>query len=146
MARAAQSLLVGAVFVLAAVACVASDIKLESGATLTINEIAYSRILPHAFYDQAISSLPHLFPSHVLLTGRRFGSLGDVAYSLVCFKETPLSERVVMQAAAVHRGRAWSLETVAPLSYADTLVQVLEQIGKLPSNPDVQRPPASGPR
>ena len=136
--RASQSLLLGAVFVLGAIACAASDIKLESGSTLTVSNTEYSRILPHAFYDQAISSLPHLFPKHVLLASRRSGVLGEVVYAMVCFKETQASERVVIQAVAVHRDRAWNLEVIAPSSYGDTLVLVLEQIEKLPSNSALQ--------
>lgn len=120
---------------LGGLSCGASDIKLESGTTLTVNETEYSRILPHAFYDQATASLPHLFPEHVLLAGRRSGRLGEVSYALICFKEARASDRVVIQAIAVHGGRAWRLEAIAPSSYGDTLVQVLEQIGKLRSNP-----------
>ncbi len=57
----------------------ADEIKLETGATLTITEIQHSRVLPHAFYDQALSSLPHVYPEHTLLASRRVGNLGDVS-------------------------------------------------------------------
>ena len=124
-------LLTSALLLLEAIACAANDIKLEDGSTLTVTEIEYSRILPHAFYDQAVASLPHLFPGYVLLAGRRSGVLGEVIYSLVCYKETQSSERAVVEAVGVYRGRAWRLDTTAPASYGDTLMQVLEQIGKL---------------
>lgn len=145
--RASQSLIFGAMLVFGALACAASEIKLESGSTLTVSKTEYSRILPHAFYDQALSSLPHLFPKHVLLASRRSGALGEVVYALVCFKETQSSDQVVIQGVAVHRNQAWNLEAIASSSsYGDTVMQVLEQIGKLPSNPGVQRTPASGRR
>jgi len=131
MARVSQSLFLGAVLLLGAIACAASEIRLESGSTLTVSRAEYSRILPHAFYDQALSSLPHLFPKHVMLASRRSGSLGKVVYALVCFKETQASDQVVIQGVAVHGDRAWNLEASAPASYGDTLLQVLEQIAKL---------------
>jgi len=146
MAHTSQWLWLGAVFFLGVIECAASEIKLDSGATLTVSDTQYSRTLPHVFYDQATSSLPHLFPQHVLLASRRFGVLGEVVYALVCFKEAPSSERVVIQAVAVRGDRAWNLEAIAPSTYGDTLVQVLEQMGKLPSNHGVQRTPASGRR
>ena len=65
------------------------------GVTRTVSRAEYSRILPHAFHDQALSSLPHLFPKHVLLASRQSGVLGEVAYALVSFKEIPSSEQVV---------------------------------------------------
>jgi hypothetical protein len=138
--------LLGAVFLLEAIAGGASDIKLESGSTLVVTDTQYSRTLPHLFHDQAASSLPHLFPNHVLLASRRSGVIGEVTYALVCFKETQSTERVVIQAVAVHKDRAWSLEAIASSSYGDTLVQVLEQIGKLPSTYGVQGTPTSGGR
>jgi uncharacterized protein len=127
------SLLVGASFLTSAISCAASGIELESGSTLTISHAEFSRFLPHAFYDQAIASLPHVYPKHVLLASRRTGELGEVRYALVCFKESPESERVTIQAVAVHGRQAWRFETYAPLSYEDTLVEVLEQISKLPA-------------
>jgi hypothetical protein len=134
MTRVLHSLLIGAPLLLGAVACAASEIQLESGATLDVTDTEYSRILPHAFYDQAIESLPHLFPSHVLLAGRRTGVLREVVYALIFYQETPSSKRVVIQAVAVHKNRAWSLNAILPTLYRDTLMQVIEQIGKLPTN------------
>jgi hypothetical protein len=146
MARALELLFLGVVFLLGAIACAASDIRLESGSTLSVSSTAYSRVLPHAFHDQAIASLPQIFPKHVLLASRRSGVFGEVFYALVCFKETQASEPVIIQAVAVHRDQAWTLDAIAPPSFGDTLMQVLEQIGKLPANPGVQQTPASGRR
>ena len=126
--------------------CSAEEISLEGGSTLRVTEIAFHRFLPHSFYDQAMSSLPKLFPAHELLASRRTGAIGEVIYALVCYKETQSSPQVVSQAIAVHGNRAWDIDTTAAPSYGDTLVQVIEQIGALPSNYGVQRPPASGRR
>ena len=146
MRDALQSLLVGTALLVGSCACAATDISLTSGGTLTITNTAYSRALPHAFYDQAMSSLPHLYPRHELLASRRAGALGEVIYALVCYKETPSSEHAVIQAVAVFKDRAWSLHAISPTAYGDTLMEVLEYIGKLPSYPGVHRTPASGRR
>lgn len=137
---ASQSLFIGAMLFLGSLVCTANEIKLESGSTLTLSDTEYSRFLPHVFYDQALSSLPHLFPDHDFLAGRRSGTLGEVAYALVCFKETRSSEQVRIQGTAVHRKQAWYFETVtASASYGETLMQVLEQIEKLSSDPGGQQ-------
>lgn len=143
MRDAVRLLLTGASLFAASFACAASDITLSSGGTLTISSTVYSRALPHAFFDQAMSSLPLLYPRHQLLASRRTGVFGEIIYALVCYKETPSSEHAVLQAVAVFKDRAWNLNAISPLSYGDTLVEVLEHIGKLPSNPGVQGSPAS---
>jgi hypothetical protein len=82
----------------------ADEITLDTGATLTITATRYNRRLPHSFYDQAMASLPRLYPEHDLLAGRRFGRLGGVVYSLVCYSESPSGEKVVIEASAVSNG------------------------------------------
>jgi hypothetical protein len=135
MRHTVQWLLMGASLLFASLACAASDITLISGGTLTITATAYNRTLPHGFYDQAMSSLPRLHPGHQLLASRRTGFLGEVVYALVCYRETPSSEHVVIQAVALFENRAWNLNAISPPSYGDTLVELLEHIGKLPSSP-----------
>lgn len=125
--------LVGMSLLVASFAYAAGGVTLPSGSRLTISELEYNRTLPHSFYDQAMSSLPHLHPGYRLLASRRVGTLGGVLYALVCYRESPSSEHAVIQAVAVFRDRAWALDTTAPASYGDTLVEVLEQIAKLPS-------------
>jgi hypothetical protein len=144
MARTSRLLCVGAMLAFGALAYAASEIKLEDGNRLTVSQTESSRILPHTFYDQAISSLPHLFPTHVLLAGRRSGVLGDVEYALVCFKETPASEQAVFRGIAVQGDRAWHFEATAPASaFGVTLMQILEQIEKLSSGPGARPTPVS---
>lgn len=132
--KTSQCLILWAMLVFSAMVCAGSEITLESGSTLTISETEYNRYLPHAFYDQAVSSLARLFPEHVLLATRRTGKLGRISYSLVCFKETRSGSRVVIQGVAVLEDRAWTFDATAPSEYGDTLLQVLEQIAKLTSS------------
>ena len=37
-----------------------------------------NRSLLHVFVDQALESLPHLYPKHVLLLQRRYSEIGEV--------------------------------------------------------------------
>lgn len=147
MARTSQSLVISAMLLFGPFVHAASEIQLDNGGTVTVSNAQYSRSLPHAFYDQALASLSHLFPAHVLLAGRRSDVLGEVAYSLVCYRETPSSDRVIVQGVAVHSDRAWNIKAYTPVSsYEITLGQVLEQIEKLPTNAGVQQIPANGRR
>ena len=112
----------------------AGEIRLDDGGTLTVTETSYNRYLPHSFYDQAMASLPRLYPDYELLAGRRFGRVGAVTYSLVCYRESPSSDKVVIQAVAVHDERAWNIETLTDkTSYPGALLRVLERINGLPS-------------
>jgi len=115
-------------------------IGLDGGGTLVVREVEPHRGLPHAFYDQALASLPRLHPEHVLLAARRRGTVAGVAYALVCYREAPDAERVVIQASAVHGDRAWSLDAVVPPPYGSALLQVVEEIAKLPSRAEKGRP------
>lgn len=115
-------------------------LELDGGGTLVVREVEPHRGLPHTFYDQALASLPRLYPEHVLLAARRRGSVGGVAYALVCYREAPDAERVVIQASAVHKDRAWSLDAVVPPPYGSALLQVVEEIAKLPSRMEEGRP------
>ena len=146
MERTLRSILMGVLLLAAPITEAARDIPLESGSVLRISDAEVSRILPHAFYDQAMASLPHLYPKHVLLAARRSGRFGDVRYALVCYKETAASERVIIRAMAVHASQAWSLEAIASASYENTLIEVLEQIARLPSTAGAPRTPESGRR
>ncbi|NJD24061.1 MAG: hypothetical protein FIB06_01500 [Betaproteobacteria bacterium] len=147
MARTLASFMLLAALAFPSLAGAAGEIELASGGNLTITDTGYNPALPQAFHDQALASLPHLFPSHVLLASRRSGTLGEVEYALVCYMEIPASEQAILQGVAVHANRAWHVRAVAPTSaFGATLILVLEQIESLSSRPDAQRMPASARR
>lgn len=127
---------------IASVVLATEDSALTNGGDLTIKDIQYNRSLPQAFYDQAVTSLPLLYPNHQLLVARRTGVLGEVEYALICFKETSKSRHGVIEAIAVFEERAWHLKKITPPSCGEALVDILEYIANLPSNPTVQRKPA----
>lgn len=133
MMRARGSLVV-IVLLFPVTAARAGDISLDNGGTLHIEQARYNRALPQSFYDQARASLPRLYPDHELLAGRRSGRIGNVVYSLICYRESPGSNTVSIQAVAVQDQQAWNLYAVAePSSYAGYLVRTLEQISRLPA-------------
>jgi len=113
----------------------AKDLVLEGGGTLTVRPTPFSRILPHAFHDQAMESLPLVFPEHVLHASRRSGQVGEVLYALVCFQETKASARVTIQAVAVHGESAWRVDGSAPGSCSDAVLRALEEVAKLRAVP-----------
>ena len=137
------------VFVLASHLAIASDeyqtIQLEEGIVLKVKQLRNNRFLPHAFYDQATASIPLLYPDHVYLVKRRYGRLGEMKYSIVCYKETKQSSEVLISGTAVLNNAAWSFDTRVPQSsFGDKLLIVLEAVEKLPSNKSIQAAPRNG--
>ena len=54
----------------------AKKVLLENGLELQIKEIQPSRILPQAFYDQAMASIPGVYPNSKIIAKSRMGYLG----------------------------------------------------------------------
>jgi hypothetical protein len=133
----------GMSFLIAAFAFATDDANLPSGGDLAIKEIRYNKGLPHAFFDQAMNSLPHLYPDHELLLGVRTAVLGEVEYALICLRETPSSHHVVIEAVAALKGRAWRYKEITPASCEEALAKILGHIGNLPSVHAVQTTPAN---
>lgn len=129
---------------LAAHLAAASDdyqkITIEEGIVLKVKKHRSNRSLPHAFYDQATASVPMLYPEHIFLAKRRYGRLGEMEYSIVCYKETGKRTEVLITGIAVSNNDAWSFETLVPeSSFGDKLLLiVLEAIEKLPSTKALQ--------
>lgn len=109
-------------------------LKVGEGVVLNVNDYGYHRFLPYSFYDQAVSSIQHLYSGHVFLAKRRDGRLGKIQYSIICYKQAVNQSRIYITGVAVLGNNAWSFETDVPeSSYGDKLLVVLEAIGKLPS-------------
>jgi len=104
------------------------------GVVINVKKIRSSRSLPHAFYDQATSSIPKLYPEHEFYAKRRYGRLGKIEYSIVCYKESKNLSKVIISGTAVLNNEAWTFESYASEhSFGDKLLIVLEAIEKLPS-------------
>jgi hypothetical protein len=112
-------------------------VPLETGIELQIKEIPFSRILPTAYYDQAMASIPAVYPGSEIVAGRRFGRFGpDVtaSYSLVCYKESSEIDQVTISGVLTSDGKAWSFDALVEGSlFTNTLILVLEALAALPS-------------
>jgi len=123
----------------------AKKVLLENGHELLIKEIVPSRILPHAFHDQAMASIPGAYPNSQIIAKRRVGHLGKNAsslYSMVCYKESKNLEEVTISGVVINKNKAWSFDTKVNEPYfVDTLLLVLEIIAELPFNKSLQPAP-----
>lgn len=113
-----------------------SAIALGNGEVLLVTQIAASRNLPHAYYDQAMSSIPQIFPDFELITHQRAAAVTvrrGMLYSLVSYKKTGGHHEVAIGGVVTGAGKAWSFRaTVAERAHADTLRLLLEALSKLP--------------
>ena len=109
-------------------------ITLDGGITLNVSKFISNRSLPHAFYDQALSSLPALYPDYVIYAKRRLGKLGRMSYSLICYKQTRKSTQVTISGTAVSGDDAWSFETSVPeKTFGTALLTVMEAVTRFPT-------------
>lgn len=73
-------------------------ILIGNGTELTIQESPHHRGVPHFYYDQAMEAIKDLCPESEVLVARRFGTLGEAVYSLVCYKESKGQARLWFEA------------------------------------------------
>ena len=117
-------------------------VPLENGAVLHIKQIQFSRILPHAYYDQAIASIPGVYPDSQIMAKRRLGYLTknpSAVYSMVCYKKSKNQKEVTISGVVTSENKAWSFDTgVDEIAFADTLIRVMEIIAEVPFNKSLQ--------
>ena len=120
-------------------------INIEQGIVLSVKKFNSYRSLPHSYFDQAIASIPIIYPEHVFFAKRRYGKLGEMQYSIICYKENEKKNSITISGIAVLKSNAWSFETRVPQeSFGDYLLIVLESIQNLPSNKAFQPTAESG--
>lgn len=91
----------------------------------------YGRTVPHVFYDQAITSVPLLYPDAVIVEARRSDRVGNVDYSLVAFKSSASSGTIEIDglAGSASNGRAWSFRSVvSEANWSGLLSCVVERV------------------
>lgn len=124
--------------------------ELDNGYILYVTETTYSRNMPYVFYDQAINSIPGIYPNSTIVAERRLGIIGgnsDVLYSLVGYKERKNNKEVTISGIATNKDRAWSFTIMAAdTSLTQTLLLVLENLSNLPHNKHLQANPAKSAR
>ena len=112
--------------------------ELDNGHILYVTEATYSRNMPYVFYDQAIISIPGIYPNSTIVAERRLGKIGgnsNVLYSLVGYKEQKNTKEIIISGIATNKDRAWSFTImVADSSLTQSLLLVLENLSNLPHN------------
>ena len=94
--------------------------------------IDFFRGLPHVFAEQALESMPRLYPAHLLLAQRRLAQAGPVAYSLLVYRKDA-GDAVTIEGVGVHESRAWRFSATCASRLAwDGLVTTLERVAELP--------------
>jgi hypothetical protein len=126
-------------------------IPLETGVELRIEEILNSRILPHAYYDQAMSSIPGVYPESEIIAKRRVFQLGrrDSASfnSIICYKKDSNKAKVTITGVSTSRGKAWQFDTEIKESlFTETLISVIAELSKIPFKESLQGAPSTGRR
>ncbi len=98
--------------------------------------------MPYVFYDQAINSIPGIYPNSTIVAERHLGKIGenaDVLYSLIGYKEEKNTNEITISGIATNKDRAWSFTImVADSSLTQTLLLVLENLSDLPHNKRMQ--------
>ena len=112
--------------------------ELENGNILYVIETTYSRIMPYVFYDQAIKTIPGIYPNSTIVAERRLGIIGNnpaILYSLIGYREVKDTKEIKISGVATIRDRAWSFNImVADSLLTQTLLLVLENLSNLPYN------------
>ncbi len=123
-------------------------VSLETGATLRVEEILNSRILPHAYVDQAMSSIPGVYPESKILAKRRFFQLGKgdsvSAIAIICYKKDSKKPAVTISGVTISRGKAWHFGAeIEESQFPETLIAVLAELSKLPGNQPLKETPCA---
>lgn len=127
----------------------AKKVPLDNGVGLQIKQIQFSRILPHAYHDQAIASIPGVYPDSHIIAKRRLGYLGKnvtAVYSIVCYKKSKDLKEVTISGVVTSKNKAWSFDALADeAASVDTLILVMEIIARVPFDKSLQPADAQSP-
>lgn len=109
-------------------------------ATIRIRPIASQRNLPHAFFDQALTSIQALHPRAIFVERERVGQRGSLLFALVAWRAEADAESTELDAVAVNGRRAWDLHATVPApAYAAARRRLEEELAALAGPP---APPA----
>ena len=98
----------------------------------TFRSIQYSRVLPHAFIDQAKESIPKMNPKYEILFEQRSSILADAIYSLIVYKDDQSADIVHIKGAVVKFPNAWLFSLICPKDKViEKVVTTMEQIASL---------------
>jgi hypothetical protein len=101
----------------------------EANQEIKIEQIQFSRILPHAYCDQGKSSVKGMFPDSELITFKRFAYLADRPYCLIAYRENKEIDEIKISGVFLVDMNAYHFETITiGKEYGSTLLKTAEQI------------------
>jgi len=128
---------------------------------ITVEEVTPSRALPHAFYDQALASVPVAYPGSQIIEGTRFRQAGDLAYAFIAYRPGKHAQTLRLELLATADHRAWHLVAdAAPAELEEQRQALLQHAAELagaaaatcrehplpqPATPLPETPPPAGP-
>lgn len=98
----------------------------------SFKSIQYSRILPHAYIDQAKESLSNQYPGLQVLFVNRSSQIADATYSIIVYQEKENTKWLYIEGAVVKYPNAWIFNVKCPKENAiEKIVAIMEQIAVL---------------
>ena len=99
---------------------------------LTFRTIRYNPTMPYSHVDQALESIPVIFPKHKILLQRRMSTVGAIDYAIIIFQEDANTNIVTIEGAAVRRPDAWTFQVKCMKDAAlECLAVTLEKVAAL---------------
>jgi hypothetical protein len=92
---------------------------------IQVEEVTANRTLPYAFYDQALASIPVLYPEAEIVGGARFRRSGSIIYAYIAYRPAKDAATLLLEMSATDDLRAWHLTTEALPSQLDARRQAL---------------------
>jgi len=103
----------------------------NNGPEIKIEQIKFSRILPHTYCDQGKNSVKVMYPDGKILTLNRFGYLADKAYCLIAYKKNKNADLIDISGVFTKGAKAFRFETKTQNEdFGYTLLKIAEQISK----------------
>lgn len=96
---------------------------------IKIEQIQFSRILPHAYCDQRKASIKSMFPNSELITFQRFSYLAGKPYCLMAYRENKEADVIkVTGVFLIGMNSFWFESTTSRANFGIALLSVTELI------------------
>ncbi len=103
----------------------------NNGPEIKIEQIKFSRILPHSYCDQGKGSVKGMFPQSAIITFNRFGYLANKAYCLIAYKKNKNADLIDISGVFTKGTKAFRFKTKTQNEdFGFTLLKIAEQISK----------------
>lgn len=101
----------------------------DGNSDILIEQIQFSRILPHAYCDQGKGSIKGMFPNSEIITFQRFSYLAGRPYCLMAYREIKEDDKIKITGVFLINTNAFRFETItAETNFGSTLLDLAEHI------------------